>query len=694
MIDDRQQSLNEFKASLLDDVALNAAENETDETQEFLNVVVEQLEEAEEIDDFHYVHFEGIGKQNRKVQVDGYSYNELDESLDLFIVLPLTYDSLITVTRTELERSINHVIAFIEGASYIKSHAEESAPGYGLVCDILTIYKRVQKYCIYVITDMVMSDKVSVIQGKTAGGKPVECHIWDINRLYELSRSSNGREEVVINFGELGIEGIPCLKASSTEDYTAYLCDMPGMILAQLYNKYGSRLLEGNVRSFLQVRGKVNKGIRNTILNEPEMFFAYNNGIAATAYGIETKIIAGTIYITKIQALQIVNGGQTTASLATALIRDKKDNSEEQIRKINVPMKLSIVTPEKSDILIANIARYANSQNKVTEADLWSNHPFHIRMEDFSRRLLAPSVDGKQYGTYWYYERANGQYQQETYKSTPSEKKKFEQHFPKNQRFNKTELAKYMHIYQMRPDIASQGGQKAFITFADWAAKEWKKDDAVFNEEYFRTIVAVAILYKTADNIVKHQKRSYKANIIEYALSKILYTVKSKYPEKGINFRIIWQKQKVSDAWKKQIEIATNLAYTHLTNESRGIENVTEWAKRETCWKQMQSVPFELDTDFVKELVNSVELNEQTKKANDNQKLANRLTSLSDVVNYGEEGWKYLLKWNSSHRILSPSELHWIELASRLDGGLITSERNCSKVLKILEKCRTEGFPR
>ena len=145
----------------------------------------------------------------------------------------------------------------------------------------------------------------------------------------------------------------------------------------------------------MTAKGKINKGIRNTILNEPEMFFAYNNGIAATAYDV--KIEAGEIcpLITEITSLQIVNGGQTTASLASALVNDKERANG--LKDIYVPMKLSVVTPEKAMELIPNIAKYANKQNKVSDADFFSNHAFHVRMEDFSRRILAPAVMGNQY---------------------------------------------------------------------------------------------------------------------------------------------------------------------------------------------------------------------------------------------------------------------------------------------------------
>ncbi len=687
--------LMEFRAALLDDVALNAANNMTNDMEEFLALVTNQLVAAEEIDEFIYVPYEGINARKKRLQVDGYTYNELDDCLCLFIGVPLSYDDDLSLGLADARKWIGRVTDFLDNSEYVLMHAEESAPGFGLAYDIVHRYGTVQRYKIYLITDKIASKNLSEIKESNVGGIPVECHVWDIVRLYELSRSNNGKEEIVISFRELGMDGIPCLPASTTDDYHAYLCNIPGMVLATLYNKYGGKLLEGNVRSFLQVRGKVNKGIRATILNEPDMFFAYNNGIAATACDVKTEMVNGVLHITEITSLQIVNGGQTTASLATSLIKDKKDNAEQNILRINVPMKLSIVSPEKADRLISNIARYANSQNKVSDADLWSNHPFHIRMEDFSRRILAPATAGRQYGTHWYYERANGQYKQETYKCTPKEKEKFEQRNPQTQMFTKTELAKYMHIYQQRPDIASAGGQKAFAKFAEWASREWEKSDTSFNEEYFRTVVAMAILFRQSDKIVRKQSwyRSYKANIVAYAIAKILYTVKKEYPDRSVAFKNIWQKQTLSAAWIHQIEDASYVMYQHLINENRDIENVTEWAKRERCWEAAKKLPYKLQTAFVAELQSQYDTAQEKKNARGEQRLANQLSVLVEVVEYGSDGWAALLNWLKTHPVASPAEKNMIRLAQRMDGGLVTSERQCAKLLKILEKCRTEGYP-
>ena len=694
-VEDYRTSLNEFRLHLWDEIALNVATNLSIDREEFLNYVTDQLIEAEEIDDFSYVPYEGLGKRNRRIQIDGYSYSELDECLSLFIATPMSYEDDETLTATEANRYIGMAVAFLDNADYVVKNAEESAPGYGFAVDVLGIYSDVRKYKIYLISDKEKSKAITHLDTIQARNKDVECHIWDISRIYELSTSSMGREEIVIRFSEFGVKGLPCLLASETSDYKAYLCNIPGMVLAKLYNKYGGRLLEGNVRSFLQVRGKVNKGIRNTILNEPEMFFAYNNGIAATAYGVQIDVFGGVSYITEISSLQIVNGGQTTASIATALVKDKRDHSEEQIQKIFIPMKLSIVLPEKSDKLIGNIARYANSQNKVSDADLWSNHPYHIRMEEFSRRLVAPATNGRQYGTYWYYERANGQYAQETYKSTPKEKKRFEEQHPKAQKITKTELAKYIHVYHQRPDIAGLGGQKAFVKFADSISLAWEKDNTAFNEEYFKNAVALTLLFRESDKIVRKQKwyRSYKANIVEYSLSKIFYTVEAQFPDRVVNLKTIWQKQSLSAAWIKQIEDASYVMYQYLIREDRGVENVTEWAKREACWKGAKALDYQLIPEFISELEDRETVEDEKRSARKSQRLSDKLNSLVEVVNYGSDNWAKLLIWNKDHRIMSPSEIHQIQLAKNMDGGVISSERKCQKVLKILEKCRIEGFP-
>lgn len=687
-------NLPEFKEQVIERIKIDASMEMTSDKEEFLNYISEILIDADEIDDFIFLPFEGVGKRNKKIQIDGYSYNELDEILTLFITPQLTYSIDETLTNSEATKIFSRAEAFIENAQYITENAEESSPGYGLAFDLQNRYKHIRKYCIYILTDMVMSDKIKTFKENEVSKIPVEYHIWDIGRLFQISQSESGKEDIIIKLGDYIKHGIPCLPASITNEYTAYLCNIPGFTLATLYNNYGRRLLEGNVRSFLQTRGKVNKGIRNTILNNPDMFFAYNNGIATTASSMKTIDVDGVKYISEITDLQIVNGGQTTASLAMALLNDKKDGSEEKLKKIYVPMKLSIVTEEKAQELIPNISRYANSQNKVSEADLWSNHPFHIRMEDFSRRILAPTKDGNQYGTHWYYERANGQYKQETYKSTASEKNRFKLQNPTQQMFKKTDLAKYMNLLQMRPDIASAGGQKSFSQFSKNVTGKWEKEDSIFNEDYFKRVISLAIIFKESDHIIKAQAwyNSYKANIIAYTMAKLFYVIKNEYTDRAIDFKTIWLKQKLSDVWKKQIESLSKTMYEFLISDDRLVENVTEWAKREGCWKKAKELPVTLLPEFIEELQNSSIVKENKREAKKNQKALNDTNAMIKVANFGIENWKLLNNWNREHKVLTPIEMNFVDLAIAMEKGKFPSEKQCIRILRVLDKARDESF--
>lgn len=688
--------LESFRQSILQEVHVNASQNGTFPRDEFLALYTEELVEAEEFVDFEPVQYDGSGSRNKHLQIDGYYYDDLEQSLGLFICDFSDSEVTETVTRGDAETSFRREEAFVQDAlsGFIQKHAEESSPGYGLAVDISGRYKDVRKYKFYLITDKVLSKRITGIPGSKLGNAETEYSIWDISRLQGIRESKTGKEDIVIHLSDFGVEGIPCLKASESDDYTAYLCNIPGKVLADMYNHYGSRLLEGNVRSFLSVRGKINKGIRNTILNDPAKFFAYNNGIAATAYAIQTEQGFSSLMITEITGLQIVNGGQTTASLANALIKDKARANN--LQNIYVPMKLSVVSPEKAVSLIPDIARFANSQNKVSEADFFSNSPFHIRMEEISRRLIAPAVDGNQFGTHWYYERARGQYRQEQAKMTEAEKKKFQMENPKRQMFTKTDLAKYYNIYQMMPDKVSLGAQKNFIQFANWAGEQWNKNDLNFNEVYFKRVVCVDILFKAVDDIVKHAAwydGGYKAQVNTYTLSWLFYLIQKDYPQYAFNFRDVWNKQRVSDELKIQLESLAEKVFYHLTNPNRLVQNVTEWAKRADCWGKLKEMDFQLSPALVRWLVPKEAVSEQEKDAKVEQKEISKANAMIQVANYGVENWKKVQKWGIENNIFSATDLSFLKAAIAMEKGKFPTDRQCVKILGVLQKARDESYP-
>lgn len=689
-------TLSEFRTDLLDEVHYNAVANRTTPREEFLTTYANFLTDAEEFEDFEQLSYEGVGTRNRKIQVDGYYFDSLENCLVLAVCLFDDTPEIKTLTATDAETYFNRLRAFIEDSrsGFIQKYAEESSPGYGLAIDIQTKYTNVLKYKLYILTDMAMSKRIHEISGTLIDGIPVEYHIWDITRLQDLQASQTGKEDILIDLKEFSSHGLPCLSAGRTEDYAGYLCSIPGAILAKLYITYGGRLLEGNVRSFLTARGKINKGIRNTILNEPGMFFAYNNGIAATAYDITIEQGDSVSYITQIKSLQIVNGGQTTASLAAALLNDK--DRAKGLKDIYVPMKISVVTPEKAMSLIPNIAKYANKQNKVSDADFFSNHAFHVRMEDFSRRLLAPAVKGNQYGTYWYYERIRGQYKQEQSQLTKAEKNKFLLRNPRQQMFTKTDLAKFFNIYRMIPHQVCLGAQKNFLNFAEWASSSWDKDETLFNERFFRQVVCLAILYKKTDFIVKNApwyESGYKSQVVAYTLSYLFYRIKKDCPDYAFDFKTVWNRQAVSGSTEAELQKIAHAMYLVLTNPNREIQNVTEWAKKEICWKRAQACDVPLSINFKKELISSEAEKEEKKDAKKVQKQDNQISLMIQVSQFGVEKWKDLLNWGIANHVFTSQDISFIKAAIAMERGKFPSEKQCVRIMQVLQKAREESYP-
>ncbi|GHU54963.1 hypothetical protein FACS1894132_10380 [Clostridia bacterium] len=383
---------------------------------------------------------------------------------------------------------------------------------------------------------------------------------------------------------DYGVDGIPCIRADiGTGRYEAYLAVVPGEFLSNAYRKLGPRLLERNVRSFLQLRGGVNKGIRGTILNERENFFSYNNGISTTAKSVTIEELPDKgRCITSFTDFQIINGGQTTASLASASIKD-----DAPLDGIFVQMKLTVILDEgiEGDEFIRKTSQYANSQNKVTAADLVSNHEFYLRMEEFSRKLYAPSSRGSTYQTRWFFERSRGQYEQPKMKMTKSERGSYERVNPNSQRFDKKDLARYLNSAAMLPYNVAWGGEVNSVRFQAEMEKTWKQDKSIFNESYFRDLIAKAIIFSTTRKTILHQdwykeRTGYLIQNVTYAFAKLIFEVQKL--GKFMNYRYIWDKQELPDFLVADI---INVAF--ITREvffRPNVGNVETFCKKQDCW--------------------------------------------------------------------------------------------------------------
>lgn len=575
---DVEATFHEFRQEIL----AAAAENRNFMLNEFIEAFGKELESIGECSTLVPCHYESRG-----MRVDAYAIND-DEGVDLFIADFEAREDLKTITQTEISAMITRLTNFYRKSvtDGLYKNLEEVTEHRRLALMLHEQSRDLGRVRFYVLSERELSNQYKSIDvAAESGGKPVTLHVWDMARLHRLRSSRSMKESIEIDMMEVCQRTVPCLPAhTGSEAYSAYLLAIPGNVIADLYKRFGSRLMEQNVRAFLQATNASNKGIRETILKEPEMFFAYNNGITATAAEIELEEHDGVPHIRRIRDLQIVNGGQTTASLFHARRKDRADLS-----RVFVQMKLSIIEGSRVEAVVPRISQYANTQSRINAADFFSNHPFHIRIEEFSRRVWAPAKSGAQTETHWFYERARGQYREQQANRTPADAKIFLRQFPKDQLISKTDLAKFENCWDEHPRYVNLGGEKNFAQFARRMGELWDRNAAEIDETWFRRMVARAILFKRLEKLVSAQpwyNGGYRANIVAYTIAML--SALQRMQEVTFDVDTVWKDQSLDPSFERRIATVAKIAAEELTSGGRGVSNVSEWAKRAECWEQIQ----------------------------------------------------------------------------------------------------------
>lgn len=684
-----EQTTQEFFHDFRQELMAGAEANSAFQLAEFMEAITGELVDTGFVEGFDFCHF----RAQRGMRIDGYWFND-EGTLELFVADFESRDELASLTRTDVVSAFKRLTNFFEASrsKELFKELEETAPEYGLSRQIAERKGLIRRINCHLLSERALSERLQSLEENEIAGVPATYHIWDISRL-QRQRSSRGQKEPLdIDFVEMFGQGITCLPAHlGSVSYKSYLAVMPGEILSRLYEKYGARLLEQNVRSFLQARGKVNKGIRTTLLSEPEMFFSYNNGITATAQELETITNEDGLQIIRIKDLQIVNGGQTTASLYHTQRKDKIS-----LEKVFVQMKLSVIDSELSEKIVPKISEYANTQNRVNAADFFSNTPFHIRIEEFSRRIWAPAQHGAQRETKWFYERARGQYADAQSKLTPAEQRRYKAEYPKPQMFTKTDLAKFENVWDEHPRWVNLGAQKNFAKYAARIGSEWKNAPEKFNEHYFKRSIVRAMIFRKTEKLVSAQpwyNGGYRANIVAYAIAMINECCKRR--KKSIDHARIWNSQELYSSLLDTIAIAAKFVSDDISQPPQGISNISEWCKKEACWQRIAAkAPSFLKTvssEFWDDSISTEELEFETKTAQKTQMIDDGIVAQKIVCELAASKWALILSEGRSRRILTPKEVGILNIARQIPLKIPT-EKQSIILVAILDKARREGI--
>ena len=708
-------NFDEFAVDFLEEIRNDAAINQTDAGDEFISKTFNLFQELDEIQDPVMFYFGKKGKRNRYMQIDGYGFDETDRSLILIIS---DFENKIDkepLNNGQIDALYKKMLNFLD--EVCNGNLEAYCDDADDTLKLAKLFKHrinnndsedsLLKIKFYIITNKKLSSKVKKLKQESFNDKPVELNLWYMERFYEVFLQNNNEPIYIDLLKDFNSDGIPCIKAHIGENlgYDAYIAVIPGKLLSDIYIEYGSKVLEGNVRAFLGTGGgkTVNSGIKKTINLDPTKFFTYNNGIATTASKIELFESNGEMKITAIEDLQIINGGQTTATLSESVLKNNKVTLE----GIYVPMKLTVIEDRESvdeegvrfyDTMVERIARYANSQNKVTAADFFSNSPFHILMEKMSKKYLAPPVNGNPNPTGWYYERSKKKYNQEQIKMTKSEKDIFARKFPKKQIIKKEELAKYLYSVDCHPDIVARGNNWVIKEFGTSINETYKKSKEIFNEFYFRKCVVSAIIFRSVDSYVEQLKRvpgawykagGYKLNIVPYSIAKIFNAIPKGY---SIDWLRIWQNQALYPSFMREIEKVTKMTNDFIC-DSHGII-VTEYCKKKDTWETYRDkVPYSISKEFVDDLVPDIVAKNDANDAKNDQKEKNKIMAEIEVVKLGGAYWRKLLEDGRNQHLLDYKELSLLTVAAEMErSGRYPSTAQAKLIMGIRNKLDMNGI--
>lgn len=576
------------------------------------------------------------------------------------------------------------------------SNAEQANPAVQLAKDIFSNSGYIYRLHLFIVSTDKLSSYVKKlnIPDFVHNGRAfkVDLDVLDIEKIYRSRMAGFEKEDLIINCKDFGIDGIPCIKAEiETEQYDSYLAIVPGQFLCDIYKKYSSSLLESNVRSFLKFNGGVNKGIRGTILNEKSRFFTYNNGISTTAAEVTVENTYTGTKITSFKNLQIINGGQTTATLAATNIKNNADLSG-----IYVQMKLTVLRNADPD-LIRYIATYANSQNKVKTADLNSSHPFYVRIEEYSRKVYAPISSGQIVQQLWFFERARGQYEQPLMQMTKKQRDDYKLVRPKNKKFTLTDLAKYANAADMLPYYVSWGGEVNASRFHNNMLKQWAKNENVFNELYYKELIGKKILFEHIGNIISAQewyqeRRAYRPQLIAYTFSKLVFEAKS--IKRELNYKMFWDTQSISECLDPDIVKIAKIIFDTIYDENRPTANIETYCKREECWNAVQKKKYELSEECHDVLITSAQKEADSVVAKKEQKFNTGIDNEINIFNKGTSYWQNLITRGKSQEVLSHSEIKALNNAVNFCNLVYTqlSSYQVKEIVSAVEKLKENGI--
>jgi hypothetical protein len=672
-------SLEEFHQDFLQSILSDTESRGLMKPQAFFENVCEELVSSGDLTT-NYAVAEYVKKG---VEVHGYDLDEDRKLLSLIAHQFFQEEEIQTLLKKDIETKFSRLKGFFRMVAQNDFHDMEQTSDAYSMADTVAQYltgKQIERVRLIVLTDGRMTKTLTDLPSETIAGVPLDYRVIDIDYIYRIYLSEFADQ----NF-EVSVD-LPALKVTTeTDQYQSFLSVVPAQVLASIYENHGQKLFEQNVRTFLGARGNTNIGLRNTIEYKPEMFFAYNNGITATASDLEFD---GKGNIKTIKNFQIVNGCQTTSSIYAA-------SKKLDISKVAVQMKLSVVKDkEQEHAFVSDVSRCANTQNKVDASDFFSNSPFHKEMKDYSTRVWAPAATGAQRRTHWFYERAKGEYLNEQRFMSPGQKKAFLLENPKGQYLDKTFLAKSEVSWLQKPNIVAKGKQEVFKYFAENITKQLESDNLSINELYFKEAVSRVILFRELEKIISRSDwydGGFRAQTVTYTIAYLSFSVKQM--KQFLNFAEIWDLQALPQGLIDILGTIAESVYEDITVPPEGSANISQWCKREACWERVKKLGLNIVVPKGL-LISRDEKKYEVKSEKSEKTLETGIQIETFVYTTAASTWKQVYDYFMKSGAGSGVSATQMDILKKKSAGSLQlpAEKQCKILYELVQKAKSEGL--
>lgn len=590
----------DYRSDILATVADRVASDEgpfPSEELVFAETVMEHISQANISDGPTVCHWNGtVG--NAKLRITGYALSSDETALDLFVTHYFGTDEVRELKDSEAVGTAGEGLKFLlrSADGKLEAKIDPTHPVRNLVATISSRWGSLDRLRVFVLTDGVTKSKR--FASKEVQGKMVSIEAMDIERLF---RHTDGkpRDELALSLVQSIGRALPCVHVPDPDaDYEYVLTAMPGVVIRDLYLKFGPQLLEANVRTFLGTKKTVNKGIIETLRTEPEHFLAFNNGLVLVCDEADfERTEDGGTGLSFLKGLQIVNGGQTTSSIYFA----SRDDKTLDLSHVMVPAKIIILKGKNDDArekLISNVSKYANSQNAVKLSDLSANRPFHVQLEKLANDTWCP--DGS---TRWFYERAAGAYNVMLLRegTTPARRKKLQEIVASKRKLSKTDVAKYLEAWRGKPAQVAYAGEKNFAAFMSALDENSALVPNPLDSKWYKGLIAKVILYKVVEQMIKTREakeifRQGWVNIATYVLALVGDRLSD-----SLDLEQIWLKQDISNPFRELLWEWSLIVNAEFGRIAPG-QQISEVAKRSAVWDQVRMATFAYPGQGIPEL--------------------------------------------------------------------------------------------